>query len=152
MAERQDLIDAVNLICGYVNSHLPKDWEINLKMTSVDASISLEDPAFNVCDNGLFDGDSAMLVDMCNFAQEAEANYAAAEAEKAQYLIECREHKTGSNRLWWAPDSKGYTFDVDKAGRYSLKDAKRICDQGADEKMWTEAEVIAEAKRVLLFP
>lgn len=34
------------------------------------------------------------------------------------YLIWSNEH-----RAWWRPNSRGYTLDVDKAGRYSRKDA-----------------------------
>lgn len=31
---------------------------------------------------------------------------------------------------WWKPDSKGYTICVDKAGRYSQKEAESICCTG----------------------
>lgn len=29
--------------------------------------------------------------------------------------------------LWWAPNCKGYTIDVNKAGRYGKREAEEIC-------------------------
>ncbi len=29
---------------------------------------------------------------------------------------------------WWGPDSRGYTSDLSQAGKYTLEEAKKICD------------------------
>lgn len=67
-----------------------------------------------------------------------------------KYLVESMEHTHGSNRVWWAPDCKGYTCDVDKAGRYSLEEATDHCRDPKDERMWKEADALAAAIRVVL--
>lgn len=68
------------------------------------------------------------------------------------YLIESMEHTHGSNRVWWAPDSKGYTCNIDKAGRYTLHEATRICVGAGpkNERMWKEADAVAATIRVVL--
>jgi hypothetical protein len=62
------------------------------------------------------------------------------------YLIECIEHwRKGEPRLWWRPESKGYTWNVEEAGRYSEGEAASICTtiRSRDERMWPEADVLA---------
>lgn len=64
-----------------------------------------------------------------------------------RYLIECREHSRPgqTHRLWWGPDSKGYVFDLDRAGRYSRESAisivRHVSDR--DEVMWPESDILA---------
>lgn len=65
------------------------------------------------------------------------------------YLIESLEHSNGELRLWWAPNGKGYTYDIDKAGRYSAAEALRICRDGYNEKMYLESEVLSKAVRMV---
>lgn len=38
------------------------------------------------------------------------------------FLIWSNEH-----RAWWRPGRCGYTTDIDQAGRYDRREAKRIC-------------------------
>lgn len=38
-------------------------------------------------------------------------------------------NKWDEHICWWKPDSKGYTICIDKAGRYSEKEARSICEQ-----------------------
>ena len=47
----------------------------------------------------------------------------------SEYLIAHvgHTHKHDEHICWWKPDSCGYTICVDKAGRYSEKEAKVIC-------------------------
>lgn len=48
-----------------------------------------------------------------------------------EYLVWSNEH-----RAWWRPNSRGYTIDMTKAGRYSREDAIKICrsrDQATNE-------------------
>jgi hypothetical protein len=47
----------------------------------------------------------------------------------SEYLIAHIGHTTKSHEhiLWWRAESKGYTFCVDKAGRYDEAHARRIC-------------------------
>lgn len=39
-------------------------------------------------------------------------------------------NKEHEHITWWKPDSCGYTFCIDKAGRYSADEARRICHHG----------------------
>ena len=41
----------------------------------------------------------------------------------------------GNAILWWGIDSKGYTTEIDKAGRYTYEEAKKII-QRPDDKAW----------------
>lgn len=47
--------------------------------------------------------------------------------EPEPYLIWSNQH-----RSWWRPNSQGYTKHVDRAGRYSRKEALQICRHGRD--------------------
>lgn len=50
----------------------------------------------------------------------------------SQYLIAHIGHtgKDTEHILWWKPDSRGYTFCIDKAGLYDEDDARSICSTG----------------------
>lgn len=50
----------------------------------------------------------------------------------AEYLIAHIGHTTKSHEhvTWWKPESRGYTFCIDKAGRYSEDEARSICQHG----------------------
>jgi len=41
----------------------------------------------------------------------------------------------GNAILWWGIDSKGYTTEIDKAGRYTYEEAKKII-QRPEDKAW----------------
>lgn len=58
------------------------------------------------------------------------------------FLIECKEHRQSDLRLWWLPNSRGYTFNVNKAGRYTAEQVKTICHDGNDDIAWPESSVI----------
>lgn len=51
-----------------------------------------------------------------------------------QYLIYSREHEA-----WWKPAERGYTTDIDQAGRYSREKAAAICE-GANKHASTVQE------------
>jgi hypothetical protein len=44
--------------------------------------------------------------------------------EGKRYLIYSNEHNS-----WWMPDRRGYTMDVNRAGRYGFEEAIAICNQ-----------------------
>lgn len=50
----------------------------------------------------------------------------------SMYLIAHIGHTTKSceHVIWWKPDSRGYTFCIEKAGLYSKDEARRICRYG----------------------
>lgn len=43
----------------------------------------------------------------------------------SRYLILCKERANGI-AVWWRPDRRGYTNNVDAAGRYSKEEADSI--------------------------
>lgn len=43
------------------------------------------------------------------------------------HTIKSKEHIT-----WWNPDGRGYTICIDKAGRYSEREAREICRNGGN--------------------
>ncbi|WNO06002.1 hypothetical protein [Rhodoferax mekongensis] len=53
--------------------------------------------------------------------------------DKPQYLIAHIGHtkKSDEHITWWRPDSKGYTYCIDKAGLYTEQKARDICFYGA---------------------
>lgn len=38
----------------------------------------------------------------------------------------------GNALIWWAKDSKGYTSDINKAGKYTEEQARNICKRPED--------------------
>lgn len=50
----------------------------------------------------------------------------------SHYIIAHIGHSTkwSEHIHWWKPESKGYTFDIDRAGLYDLREAEAICDSG----------------------
>lgn len=65
-----------------------------------------------------------------------------------KYLIQSIEHEFGGIlKMWWKPNSMGYTPLVDEAGRYSEKEAYDICSRAnaggvMNEVSWLETEVL----------
>lgn len=51
----------------------------------------------------------------------------------SQYLIAHIGHTTKSceHITWWAPNSRGYRFCIEKAGLYTEEEAKSICQYGS---------------------
>lgn len=51
----------------------------------------------------------------------------------SQYLIAHIGHTTKDSEhiTWWKPDSRGYTYCIDKAGRYDEDEASQICRYGS---------------------
>ena len=47
------------------------------------------------------------------------------------YLIYSRKHSHGEV-MWWRPESRGYTRDVNSAGRYTLEEVRAICTHPED--------------------
>lgn len=63
----QKLNDAVNLLCEYCEHHLADDYEIVLRMNSVDAGIDLIDPeGYDV----LTDVDECSVRELCDQSRE----------------------------------------------------------------------------------
>lgn len=52
-----------------------------------------------------------------------------------RFLIWSNEHK-----MWWRPASMGYTTKVEAAGRYSLTEAVKICNN-ANQYQWVEGRM-----------
>jgi len=50
--------------------------------------------------------------------------------------------------LFWAPDQKGYTIDVDKTGRYDEATARAITESGT-QRMVREADVLSKSRRTV---
>lgn len=49
------------------------------------------------------------------------------------FLIKSNKHDHHASSeigkaLWWCPDSKGYTYNLEEAGLYEENEAKLICD------------------------
>ena len=42
------------------------------------------------------------------------------------YVIQCLNSYVGNFLLFWGPDRRGYTVDLDKAGKYTLEEALKI--------------------------
>lgn len=44
--------------------------------------------------------------------------------------------------LWWKPNRQGYTYDIRKAGLYTLEEATAICKVRGQERAWAEEAVL----------
>lgn len=64
-----------------------------------------------------------------------------------RYLIQDTRQVCGNCILWWGPDSRGYTCDVDKAGRYSLERATNIEKIRGTDVKWKESVVLKNIVR-----
>lgn len=49
--------------------------------------------------------------------------------EKMYYI---QNGYVGNSVLWWAIDSKGYTTEIEKAGKYPKSEAKKIIERPQD--------------------
>ena len=76
--EHRALIQASNLLCQYVDEHLPLDYEIHLVMTSYEAYMELFDPWGNEI-TVTPDTDASELYQMCCDANEHEKEWKARE-------------------------------------------------------------------------
>ena len=52
------------------------------------------------------------------------------ETEKLYYI---HNGFVGNAMCWWGKDSKGYTCDINKAGKYTKEEAKRIIKRPEDQ-------------------
>lgn len=52
--------------------------------------------------------------------------------------------------LWWAPERKGYTIDVDLAGRYTKEEAEEVVKHG-QASMVPEADAKKLTRHVVVF-
>ena len=72
------------------------------------------------------------------------------------FLIRSHKHARMSKEamVWWGPGSCGYTILVDAAGRYTKKEADRICRPGQacplDHEAWPEEKALASSQRVVI--
>lgn len=76
--DHRALIQASNLLCKYVDEHLPLDYEIHLVMTSIEAYMELFDPWGNEI-TVTPDADASELYQMCCDAKEHEKEWKARE-------------------------------------------------------------------------
>jgi hypothetical protein len=67
------LIDAVNLICEFVEGNLPQGWNLSLTMNSEDASLELLDPNGDDVDIGTSDPGYSNLAQACDDARYLES-------------------------------------------------------------------------------
>jgi hypothetical protein len=51
------------------------------------------------------------------------------------------EGYSGNTLIWWRPNSKGYTADLNKAGKYSKEEAKKICKGSQTELAYNVEKV-----------
>lgn len=73
MSTDRQLIDAVNLLCQYVDENLPRGWEITLTMRNGEAEATLTDPFGEDVWTDAADYNVSTLRDMCDTAKEREA-------------------------------------------------------------------------------
>jgi len=66
--------------------------------------------------------------------------------EELFYIQDSRQY-VGNCMLWWGAKSRGYTCNLDLAGKYSRQEAEEICANRESEKMWPVAEIDALASR-----
>lgn len=64
-----DMIDALNMVCEYAESNLPKGWMIQLTMTSDESYLELTD-SDSVVHEVEVDGWESAVVAMCEYSKE----------------------------------------------------------------------------------
>lgn len=52
--------------------------------------------------------------------------------KKTERLYYIQNGYVGNAVLWWAVDSRGYTTEIDKAGKYTHEEVKRIIQRPED--------------------
>jgi hypothetical protein len=67
-------------------------------------------------------------------------------AEADAYLIQDTRTYVGNCVLWWGPNWRGYTSNVNEAGRYTREQAMRQHASRFTDKPWREADVLQHAK------
>lgn len=60
------------------------------------------------------------------------------------WLIYSREHNA-----FWRPDSSGYTYDIDAAGRYTEEDAKANCTMRDPQRDGSPSEIAVVAPEAI---
>lgn len=71
--QQRQLIDACNLLCEFVDDHLPSGWDIELTMGKGEASVKLIDPSGEEVWTDSPDYGVSTLSDMIESAIETEA-------------------------------------------------------------------------------
>jgi hypothetical protein len=67
-------------------------------------------------------------------------------AEKLFYIQ--NKGFVGNCLLWWGPEGKGYTTDLDKAGKYTVAEAIRRCSSRPEQDFYHPVDVVdAQAVR-----
>lgn len=66
-------------------------------------------------------------------------------------LIYSRKHSTCGDACWWRPDGKGYTTDLNQAGRYTKEKADSCCrsTHGDNVPVPESAALSLEARRTV---
>lgn len=59
----------------------------------------------------------------------------------ALYLIQDTRSYVGNCVVWWGPDGRGYTTDVDVAGRYTFDEAMRQHRSRETDLPWALADI-----------
>lgn len=100
------------------------------------------------------DGERAMLAELARLevdladARRRLARYEPMEGAEDVFLIVRVPSVVGNCALFWAPDRKGYTCDVDRAGRYSSEEAESITgDKRGVNVMVPELLIVKMAQR-----
>lgn len=64
-----------------------------------------------------------------------------------KFFIEFTGPHSHENALWWRPERRGYTTNLDEAGQYDESDARGIEGIRGQERAWPVDEVLAIAHR-----
>jgi hypothetical protein len=59
----------------------------------------------------------------------------------AEYYIQDTRSYVGNAVVWWRPEGKGYTTNIDEAGLFTRKKAALIQANRATDKAWPEEAV-----------
>lgn len=68
-------------------------------------------------------------------------------ALKLYYILNLNPSQSSDNALWWMPERRGYTVDLDKAGVYTAKEAAEIVKNRPLEDFAVEISVARAASR-----